>query len=346
MNQKIRISNSQLAEIQSVAKSLQNVQDLVLTTHINPDADAIGSTCALALALATLGKKPRVINTSPTPENLQFMAGTSMIEVFDEAVHTKLLQETELIVCLDLNVPQRTGGLASLISERKASVMMIDHHADPADFYSTHLHDVEATSTAELVYKLLAYSFPQTLNADISTNLYAGIMADSGNFRFPRVCADTHYIIAELIEYGADPVAIYDTMYNSWSIDRTRLNAEIVASMTLHCDGRFCAMIVPKELYRRHNCTEDAVESAVQQTLSIRGVRCGVLIAERESSDEVKISLRSKAEFRVNGIAATFGGGGHIYAAGARAKNSTLAQVFERVLAEVSEQFRVLDSQK
>jgi phosphoesterase RecJ-like protein len=103
-------------------------------------------------------------------------------------------------------------------------------------------------------------------------------------------------------------------------------------------------MKVAKEAYARHHCTEDAIESAVQQTLSIKGVRCGVLIAERESTSEIKLSFRSKGEFLVNEIAASFGGGGHIYAAGARIKDATLDEAVERVLGAVSKAFDALDA--
>ncbi len=331
------------ASFHALAEQLRSRNSFCLTTHINPDADAIGSTCALASTLRALGKEVRVINSSPTPENLSFLPGTEYIEMFDASVHSAAISSADLIVCLDFNVPKRCGEHGELIATLRSNVVMIDHHTDPAEFYAYAIHDVDATSTAELVYKFLATCFPQELDKDIATNLYAGIMADSGNFRFPRVCPATHYIVAELLELGADPVSIYDTMYNSWSIDRTRLVADAVAHMTLHCNNRLCLMTVPQSMYVRHNCTEDAVESAVHQTLSIKGVNCGVLLAERQSTGEIKVSFRSKGNFTVNSLAAQFGGGGHIYAAGARIRGMSLSEATEAVLGAVQAAYDAQD---
>ncbi len=311
----------------------------VLTTHMNPDADAIGSTCALALALRSRGKNVRIVNTSVTPENLRFLPGSESIEVFDESIHATVLAQVECIICLDLNAPKRTGKLEQGILQRKDAVVMIDHHTDPQDFFAHSLHDIEATSTAELVYKFLAAVWPENLSADIATNIYAGIMADTGNFRFPRVCAATHYIVAELIEQGADPVRIYDQMFNTWPIDKARLIAEASANMTLEADGRLCVMRITNEMLERHHCNEEAIEGAVQQTLGIAGVKCGLLISQRPSSNEVKLSFRSKGDFYVNRIAAQFGGGGHIYAAGARVSGEGIDSVQTRAVAAVQKAF-------
>ena len=213
-------------------------------------------------------------------------------------------------------------------------MIMIDHHMDPEPFYDLAFHDIHATSTAELVYRFAVAHMPHALGRDVATNIYAGVMSDTGSFRFPRVTAATHRMVAHLLECGANPVEIYDTMNNVWTLQRTRLLGAVLASMRMYADGQLCTLQVDDHTIRDLGCSIDDVEGMVHYALSIAGVRCGVLIAERPNGD-IKISLRSKGDFTVNRIAESFGGGGHIYAAGARIAFSSVLQVHDAVVLEV-----------
>ena len=325
------------AELTALLSFLEPLpQSAVITTHMQPDADAIGSACALKGLLEQLGVSARVINESPTPSNLQFLPEASSIELYDALVHDPVLQSAHVIFCCDLNDLRRTGRMAGELANHRSRIVMIDHHTNPQPFYSACFHDNEATSTAELMYRLIKYRWPQLLGATVATNIYAGVMSDTGNFRFPRVTASTHRMVAELLECGADPVDIYNRMNNTWSMAKTRLLGSVLSTMELHCNGQLCTLTVPYALVDKENCSVDDLEGMVHYTLSVAGVRCGVLIAERGNGSEIKLSFRSKGDVVVNGVAATFGGGGHIYAAGARTSQASLLQVKDEVIARIA----------
>lgn len=310
---------------------------VVLTTHMQPDADAIGSVCALKGVLKHLGVDSRIVNESPTPENLRFLPWAESIEVYDSGIHDDILRTAEVIVCCDLNDLRRTGRMAAELTNHQKRIVMIDHHTDPRPFYSSAFHDVLATSTAELIYRLTKVMLPNALTADVATNIYAGVMSDTGSFRFPRVTAYTHRMIAELLEAGADPVEIYNRMNNTWSIAKMRLLGAVLSTMKLHCDGALCTLTVPFSMIQSAGSSVEELDGMVHYTLSIAGVRCGVLIAERSEDKEIKLSFRSKGDFVVNELAAGFGGGGHIYAAGARTRMGSLSEVEREVVTRVQQ---------
>lgn len=308
----------------------------VITTHMQPDADAIGSACALKGILRHLGVDARVINESVTPANLRFLPEAESIEVYESGVHDAVIRESGVVFCCDLNDLRRTGRMAGELAKHKARTVMIDHHVDPQPFYSASFHDINATSTAELMFRLAQESFPHVMDTPIATNIYAGVMSDTGSFRFPRVTAETHRMIAVLLEQGADPVDIYNRMNNTWSIGKTRLLGAVLSTMTVHCDGQVCTITVPYSMIEETGTSVEELDGMVHYTLSIAGVRCGVLIAERNPEKEIKLSFRSKGDFTVNDIAKSFGGGGHIYAAGARTTMGTLEDVRSEVIDRIT----------
>ncbi|MFM7775396.1 MAG: DHH family phosphoesterase [Candidatus Kapaibacterium sp.] len=312
----------------------------VITTHMQPDADAIGSACALKGMLRNLGVHARIINESVTPRNLCFLPDAQSIEVYDAPLHDEVIRAADVVFCCDLNDLRRTGRMAGILGEDASRTVMIDHHVDPQPFYAASFHDVMATSTAELMFRWIHESFPQVLDVAVATNIYAGVMSDTGGFRFPRVTSATHRMVAVLMDSGADPVTIYDRMNNTWSIGKTRLLGAVLSTMSLHCDGQVCTVAIPFSMIQETGCSLEDLDGMVHHTLSIEGVRCGVLIAERNREREIKLSFRSKGDFTVNAIAKGFGGGGHIYAAGARTTMGTLEEVRAEVIARVS---RALD---
>ncbi len=327
--------DTRLAAIQQCNAVLDSSQRIVITAHINPDADAIGSTVALMLSLKAQGKDACVILSDAVPSFLSFLPGTSDVRHYSSERDDSVIQNADCIVCVDFNTMSRCGSLGSVIESSAAHRMLVDHHDGALSHFDSKLHDINATSSAELVYLLIAHAGSVYLTPEICTNLYAGLMADTGNFRFPRVNGNTHRIVAQLIDCGADPVMIYDTMINTWTIGRIQLLGAALESLEIHFKGQLCLMIVSQDMLARNGCSEEDLESLVQYTLTIEGVRCGVLISERVSKGEIKMSFRSKGEFSVNTIAGRFGGGGHRHAAGARKAGASLASVRDEVLQAV-----------
>lgn len=311
--------------IQLITKLINKANSFIITTHVNPDGDAIGSVCAVYLLLKQLKKNVKIINVSPTPKNLSFLPSADRIKVYQPELHDEDIRKADVIFCLDFNTPKRITDMESAVRFSDATKIMVDHHTNPEDFYSAAIHDVDATSTGELIYKLIRTSFYEYLNADISTNIYSALMTDSGNFRFPRVNAETHYIVADLLNHGVDHVKVYESIFNTSSVNRMNFLGEALASLKLYHDGKFCVMALSREMYRNHSCTDDDTEGFVHHALSIDGVVCGLLIREQESG-EIKFSFRSKSDVPASKMAEHFGGGGHFNAAGARVRTGTLAE--------------------
>jgi len=315
-----------------IAKLLSHSKTVIITTHQNPDGDAIGSACGMYLALKSIGKNVRIINVSPTPLNLQFLPGAEKIEVYDATLHDDDIKKADMLMCLDFNTPKRVQAMEHSVRASNATKVMIDHHTNPEDFYSAALHDVDATSTGELIYKFVASYYPQVLDANIASNLYAALMTDSGNFRFPRVNPETHLIVSDLLQHGANPVDIYEQIFNTSSMQRLHLLGMSLAGMELFHEGKFCVMTITNSMFQQTECNEDDTEGFVHNTLSITGVLCGLMIVEKHDTNEIKFSFRSKADIPANLMAAQFGGGGHLNAAGARVRNGNLQELKQQAI--------------
>ncbi len=315
------------------ADALGRAQSVVITAHINPDGDAVGSALGLYHALTTMGKHVRVIMPTPVPGTMCWMPGMDVVEVFG-VNPTITFGDADTIVVLDLNSVSRLKDLGVLITSTRAAtnirIVNIDHHTEPEDFADVQLVDTSAAATCQILVQVIALMTNAPLSADAATCLYTGIMTDTGCFHFPRTTASLHRYVADLIDAGADPVSIYDNMYNHSPVARMRMLGYALSSMSTHHDGRLCAMVIEQKDLLRFGCTTDDVEGYVHNTLAVDGVEIGVLLVELPN--EVKCSFRSKGNVYVNELAKKFGGGGHVYAAGARVKNASVNEVLASVI--------------
>ncbi|GIV54077.1 MAG: exopolyphosphatase [Candidatus Kapaibacterium sp.] len=317
----------------AIAELLDQSKHLVLTTHVRPDGDAIGSLLGLGNALAVRGKRPLLLVPSPVPPFLRFLPGVQGIEVYDpSSQHNRALGAADAIVCLDFNTLARLDQMESPVRGSTALRILIDHHLDPETGFAAALHDANATSTAELVSALVLLEYPEALTPDVAAPLYTGILTDSGNFRFPRVSARTHRIVATLIEHGADPVSIYDAIFNTNTPARIRLLGEVLRTLDIACQGRCAVLSLSQEQAACHGATLDDTEGFVQHTLTIEGVCVGVFLSQMPGRDAVKVSLRSKGNVDVQRVAEQLGGGGHLNAAGAIIERVTLGDAKQQVL--------------
>jgi phosphoesterase RecJ-like protein len=316
----------------AVAAMLERSQHIVLTTHVRPDGDAIGSLLGLGNALAAHGKSPRLIVPSEVPHFLRFLPNCSNVELYDAAVHDEIIRTADVVVCLDFNTLARLDAMEHAVRLAPAERILIDHHLEPEPGFIVTLHDVESSSTAELVSALVLLEYPHAMRADVATPLYTGILTDSGNFRFPRVGARTHRIVAKLIESGAAPVAIYDAIFNTNTPERIRLLGEVLRTLELYCDGQCAILSLSLDQLARVGATHEDTEGFVQHTLSIAGVRVGVFMSQMQGRHAVKVSLRSKGNVDVQQIAEQLGGGGHLNAAAAIIDGVSLAEAKATVL--------------
>lgn len=303
----------------------------ILTTHVNPDADAIGSELALYYALKTLGKKVFVINHSATPYNLEFLDEERVIQKFDIKIHEKIFDETDVLIFIDLNRINRVIRVEDCVRNFKGVKICIDHHQDPEDSFDYIFGDTNYAATGEIIYDFIKETNIVNIDYKIAYQLYAAIMTDTGSFRYERTTPNLHRIVAELLEIGVNPTEVYDKIYNQFNYNRIKLLGKALSSIELDSSGKIACMIITQNDQLTYETTEDDIDGFVSYCLTIKNVVIGILFYELK--DGVKISFRSKGNINVNKLAEEFGGGGHINASGTRMFNVELNDVKEKVIS-------------
>ena len=303
------------ADTEFIRRLIEQHTSFVLTTHVNPDGDGLGSELAMAHLLRKLGKKVHIINDSTTPGNYGWLdAGNEIVHFLPGRDQTSIL-EADVIFILDTNQPERLRSMEWAVLRSKAKKIVIDHHLEAHPFADHYLIDVDATSTGEIVYKVIRAIDGKLFDRDIARSLYTAIMTDTGSFRYPRTDPETHRIVSHLVDCGADPTEIFASVYEDWSLGRMRLLGEMLDSMKSTYDGKLAYVVCTKEMFQRTGTSEVETDNFTTYPMSVRGVVVGILF--NELKDSIKISFRSKGSIPINELAKEFGGNGHLNAAGA-----------------------------
>ena len=322
-NQEIVSSQDMDISILSHFKRLfHESKKVVIIGHKNPDGDAIGSCLGLFWFLHKLGHKPTVVMPNDFPEFLKWMPGNDQILNFDH--HSTqveaCLEHTDLICTLDFNDLSRVGSLSALLLNSQKTFVMIDHHQLPADYAVLTWSDTTMSSTSEMVAHLIeAWTGWSELSAAMATNLYTGIMTDTGSFKFPATTAKTHRVSAALIEAGAQHSKIHQAIYDNQSPGQLKLLGRALAQMEIKPEYHTAyTYLSQKDLDECHFKKGDT-EGFVNYALQLQGIRFALIFIENQQEQIIKISLRSVGDFSVNEFARNhFNGGGHINAAGGR----------------------------
>ncbi len=317
--------------IDAILELFRTRSRFVLTTHINPDGDGIGSEIALASWLRQRGKTVRIINHSPLPAVYRFLDPAGAVTLFDAGRDGEAIAGADVIAVLDTNHPDRLGTMKEAVLASPAVRICIDHHIGVDPFVSAAFLDENATSTGELLYRLLFGSGGESPDAGIATALYCAVMTDTGSFRYPRTGAATHTMISRLIACGADPVRIYAEVYERWSAGRIHLLGEVLSGLTTEFAGRLAHITITREMLARTGTNEEDTDNFTTYPMSVEGVVAGILFLEIPGG--VKMSFRSKGDIPINLLAAEFGGNGHRNAAGARTSGGILPDVRKGVIA-------------
>lgn len=325
-------NNSPLEIIKAIQE--KNNPKIVITTHHKPDADAMGSSLGLYHFLKQIGIEAQVISPTDFANNLNWMPSSELVLNYeiDTQKCIELAENADFIFCLDFNGLKRINEFGEDVKRSNAKKILIDHHQNPEGFQDFTFWDVNASSTCELVYRLISESLlTKQMNANIASCLYAGIMTDTGSFKFGNCTSSTHKIVAELLDYGANNVEITDLIYDSYSEERIRFIGYAISQKLQVLRAYNTALIVinQKEINDFNLKTGDT-EGLVNYGLSIEGIRFAALIIDRTKL--VKMSFRSKGQFSVNNFSRLyFNGGGHFNASGGSSED-TLDNTVNRFL--------------
>lgn len=306
-------------KIKSLRRLLEESDKIVITCHIAPDGDALGSSLGLANVLESLGKTVKVITPDAPPKHLLFLPGAKEIVVASkyEDFAARLCAAADLLFALDYNDLKRIDRLAAAFESSKAPKVMIDHHEHPADFCDLTISYPEVSSASMLVFRVLTRLglFP-LIDKVAGTCILTGMMTDTGNFAYNCMDPDLYIVESELIKKGVDKVSIYNKVFNEESADQMMLNAYAIANkMELFPEHHAALITLTRDELNRYRYQKGFTEGLVNKPLNIPGIEYSFYL--REETGFIKISARSKGGFAVNSICAEhFGGGGHLNAAG------------------------------
>lgn len=334
----------------SFKREISSPKKIFITTHVKPDADALGSSLGLANYLLKKGHEVTVVTPTDYPSFLNWMKGNDSVLDFSNPSQTELatkkLNEAEIIFCLDFSVLNRVNELGEMIRMSDAYIVNIDHHQDPEDFADFRVWSTQAAATCELVYEMVVQLGDEDLlDKDIAECLYAGIMTDTGGFRHPNTTKNVHLVVAELLDLGADSSQIANWIYDSNSVNRLKfIGFAISRRLVVHEDLHMAYFAISKKDLKKYQSRTGDTEGLVNYALSLDGIKLAALFSERE--DGIKISFRSSSEVAVNKFAAEyFDGGGHKNASGGKSTLSLKDTVerFETLVEEHQEDlFRVV----
>jgi len=321
------------------AETIKNSLKNVIITHINPDGDAIGSSLALYFAIKVLNHEAIIIIDSDVPHFLKFLPGSEQIELYNPTRHDRIFRECDTVYCLDFNSIKRMRSIYNIFNAICANKVLIDHHIEPQDFCNVCILDFDASSTGEIIWRILK-KLDIKIDSNIASALYTAIMTDTGSFRFERTNSEIHRIVAELIDCGANPTEIYEKVYNQNSLNIVKLLGLALASLELFYDGKLSVMTITDEMFRNTQTNDDDIEGFVEKTLMIKGVLAGILITEVARKKEIRISIRSKGDINVRELAYRFGGGGHLNASGVRIYGSDFQTTRKMIINEAQNLFK------
>jgi phosphoesterase RecJ-like protein len=322
--------------LDALREALLAAERIVLSTHIRPDGDALGSEIAVARFLQALGKEVAILNADPEPRVLSWLADEQpkgLIQVYQEGSlkQSRAVAEADAVMVVDTGAAHRLGPPAALLQSSPGRKLLLDHHPDPERWFDVTCVDTSSAATGELVYDLIAGHDPALLDAAVATALYTAIVTDTGSFRYSATTPRTHRIIADLLERGGiESEPIHIAVYDGRTREGLRLLARSLDTITTHYDGRLASMYVTQAMLRETGAYFDETEGLISYALALEGVLAAVIFLETPSA--VKISFRSKGECPVNGWAAKFGGGGHANASGAYLTGRPLHHVMKEVI--------------
>ena len=308
-------------QIEALSKLLDKPKNVVIVPHKNPDGDAMGSCLALYNFL-----KPNhhctVIAPNDYPDFLKWLPGTEEVLIYESNIEAanKLIGEAHLIFTLDFNALDRIGGMQNAVTNSGAEKVMIDHHQQPDDYAVVTYSDSSISSTCEMVYNVIsALGKKSQISKEIATSLYTGMMTDTGSFRFPSTTSQTHRIVADLIDKGANHSEIHNKVYDTNSYQKLQLLGRALSNLKVLEEYNTAYITLTQDELNLFNFKKGDTEGFVNYGLSLEGIVFALIFIENSQENIIKISLRSKGQFSVNEFARQhFNGGGHTNAAGGK----------------------------
>jgi len=287
----------------------------LLTSHIRPDCDALGSELGMAGVLEQLGKQVLIVNAHKTPPNLQFIDPGRKLKTLGADVQLADLEQIEILLVLDTSAWAQLGDMAVVLRSTKAKKLVMDHHVSEDDLGAEPFKNTQAEATGRLVLEAAGHLGVQ-LTPEIATPLFAAIATDTGWFRFGSTTGDTYRFAGELVDAGARPTEIYRSLYEQDTLARLQLVGRTLARAQSELGGRLIHTGVFQSDFEATGAAPSDTEDVVNMTLTVAGTQVAVILVEQPDG-KFKVSFRSRSAVDCSRLAEVFAGGGHKAAAGA-----------------------------
>ncbi len=326
--------------IQQLKQSLATAKKIVILPHRNADGDALGSALALNHFLSQKDCQVKVVSPNDYPSFLKWLPGENNVLKYNQTpkLVRDSIREADLIFTLDFNALNRIEDLTTIVRNAPGKKIMIDHHEAPEDYASLKYSDPSMSSTCEMVYNVIKSIDDTAFNKEIASCLYTGIMTDTGSFRYPSTTAETHKVIAHLVEVGANGAEIHQKIYDSSSFSRLKLLGLTLSNLVKIPELPVVFMTLTQNELESCNYKKGDTEGFVNYGLTLNNVIFSSIMIENKSEGKIKMSFRSQGDFSVNDFAKTyFNGGGHHNAAGGMSmvNMKSTVSLFKKAVKEV-----------
>lgn len=297
---------------ESLTKKAKNI---VITTHIQPDADGLGSQVALCLALRQIGKKAICVNEEPLLERYRYLDPEHCIISYDDyrkEIEEGRQEDIDLFIVADTNTLTRIGSRLQSIVPNTKNLLFIDHHPAPKELAAIHCIDTSMAATGELVGSLIK-TLDVKLTRTMAYALYTAIIIDTSSFRYPTVTGDTHRLIGELMDTGVEPPEAYNKIYGTKELSFIQLLGNVLSRVKSTKDKKVGWLELDEEELEEFNVDTEDTHGLVNYLLILDGIKVACMF--RQIGSMVKISFRSAGDIDVGIMAQALGGGGHDHSA-------------------------------
>ncbi len=309
---------------------IKDAETFLLSTHVNPDGDGLGSQLAFFYYLKSIGKKCKIVNHSSLPVHYNFLNTDEVIETYEEKKHSDYIRNVDVAVIFDIGDCKRLESVYSELTQSNAYIVSIDHHPSISDFFDECFVDLKMPATGYMVWEFLMHNNYKNMNIKAAEGLYCALITDTGSFRYNSTTPECHKMASQLLSIGIKPYNIYSQIYERREIPQILLLSLAINKIKFYSDGEFAGYVINQELLDKAKAKHTDVEGFTDFVRSIKGVEVAFMILEQRY--DVRINLRSRGKYVIRDVAEHFNGGGHELAAGATIKNISIEKIESKIV--------------
>lgn len=317
-------------ELQQAKKFLLEHDDYLIVSHVQPDGDAVSSTLAVGWLLSRLGKKFTMMNEGVIPKRMKSLWHADDLINMSEQPPERSFSN---IICVDCADFERVGKTKQYFAE-DAVIVNIDHHPTNNRYGAVNVVLPEAAATAEILFDLLNL-FDIQWDVEVATAIYTGLLTDTGGFRYSNTSPKVMGIASELLSYGVNGPELAESLLEEMTLPQLKVLVQALNTLNITPDGKIAWVYVTPQHMIDSGAVNEDLEGIVNYPRNIQGVEVGILFKQVDTG-AVKVSLRSAGKVDVAALAQTFGGGGHVRAAGLRLEGD-LEEIISRVVEQVKQ---------